>query len=189
MDIVWLSLPLLKVKLSNSTSNKRFPALLFKMFLRQEILSEKKLIGIRMTMSLSANKTSELWRSFMPRLKEIPGKIGSELYSMQIFDHQYFAPFNPDNHFEKWASVEVQDNSIVPNGMETFTLPAGLYAVFLHKGAASKGAATFQYIFGTWLPLSEYTLDDRPHFEVLGEKYKNEDPDSKEEIWIPVKHK
>lgn len=47
----------------------------------------------------------------------------------------------------------------------------------------------FQYIFGTWLPASGYYLDNRPHFEILGHKYKNNDPDSEEEIWIPVKPK
>jgi AraC family transcriptional regulator len=59
----------------------------------------------------------------------------------------------------------------------------------LHKGAASDGPKTFQYIFGTWLPDSEYLIDNRPHFEILGEKYKNEDPTSEEEIWIPIKPK
>jgi AraC family transcriptional regulator len=40
------------------------------------------------------------------------------------------------------------------------------------------------------LPLSkEYELDDRPHFEILGDKYKNNDPNSEEEIWIPIKLK
>ena len=73
--------------------------------------------------------------------------------------------------------------------METYILPGGLYAVFLHKGAATTGPKTFQYIFGTWLPESDYSLDIRPHFEILGEKYKNDDPDSEEEIWIPIKPK
>lgn len=41
----------------------------------------------------------------------------------------------------------------------------------------------------TWLPASDYNLDNRPHFEVLGEKYKNNDPTSEEEIWIPIKLK
>ncbi len=39
------------------------------------------------------------------------------------------------------------------------------------------------------LPNSEYELENRPHFEVLGEKYKNNDPNSEEEIWIPIKKK
>jgi AraC family transcriptional regulator len=37
------------------------------------------------------------------------------------------------------------------------------------------------------LPASGYELDDRPHFEILGERYKNNDPDSEEELWFPVR--
>jgi AraC family transcriptional regulator len=73
--------------------------------------------------------------------------------------------------------------------METLNSPRGLYAVFQYKGAASKGAETYQYIYGTWLPESDFLLDNRPHFAVMGEKYKNEDPDSEEEMWIPVKNR
>jgi AraC family transcriptional regulator len=156
---------------------------------RIETLTEKKLIGKRLTMSLSDNKTRELWQSFMQRRKEIKNNIGTGLYSMQVFDPSYFKNFNPNTKFEKWATIEVTDFNTVPDVMETITLPSGLYAVFLHKGAASTGPKTFQYIFGTWLPGSDYVLDKRPHFEILGEKYKNEDPDSEEEIWIPVKLK
>jgi len=156
---------------------------------RIETLSEKKLIGIRMIMSFSNNKTGELWRSFMPRRKEIQNNIGTELFSMQVYDDLYFNNFNPDKAFEKWATIEVTDFSVVPGKMETFILPGGLYAVFIHKGAASIEPETFEYIFRTWLPNSEYALDNRPHFEILGEKYKNEDPFSEEEIWIPIKIK
>jgi AraC family transcriptional regulator len=73
--------------------------------------------------------------------------------------------------------------------MESFELPGGLYAVFLYRGDARSASVFFQYIFGTWLPNSGYEPDDRPHFEVLGEKYKNNDPDSEEQIWIPIKYK
>jgi AraC family transcriptional regulator len=46
--------------------------------------------------------------------------------------------------------------------------------------------AIFQYIYSTWLPASGYALDNRPHFELLGEKYKQGSPHSEEEIWIPI---
>jgi AraC family transcriptional regulator len=154
-----------------------------------ETLKEKKLTGKRMRMSLSNNRTGELWRSFMPRRKEIANAIGTALYSMQVYDPLYFKNFNPAAEFEKWAAMEVKDFNAVPHGMDTITLPGGLYAVFLHRGAASTGPETFQYIFGTWLPASGYVLDHRPHFELLGEKYRNDDPDSEEEFWIPVKPK
>ena len=154
---------------------------------RIEKLTEKKLIGKRMKMSLSNNKTRELWQNFMPRRKEIQNNIGTDLYSLQVYDLFYFNNFNPNTEFEKWAAIEVTDFEAMPDEMETITLKGGLYAVFLHKGAAGKGPKTFQYILETWLPDSDYSLDNRPHFEILGEKYKNNDPSSKEEVWIPIR--
>ncbi len=73
--------------------------------------------------------------------------------------------------------------------METLILPGGLYAVFLYKGPAGAGSKLYQYIFETWLANSEFLLDNRPHFALMGGKYKNEDPNSEEEIWIPIKPK
>ena len=156
---------------------------------RIEKREETKLIGKRMLMSFSNNRTFELWQSFMPRRKEILNNIGSELYSMQIYEPLFFTNFNPNTELEKWATVAVTDFETIPDGMEAFTLPGGLYAVFLYKGAASAAAETFQYILVSWLTNSVYELDNRPHFEILGEKYKNEDPNSEEEIWIPIKRK
>jgi len=153
---------------------------------RIELLSEKKIIGKRLIMSYSNNKTNELWNSFMPRKNEIVDSICTELYSMQIYPPLYFNNFNPNTEFEKWASIEVIDFNNVPIDMESFTLKSGLYAVFLNIGSASNASSTFQYIFYTWLPNSEYNLDNRPHFEIIGKKYKNDDPSSEEEIWIPI---
>jgi len=155
---------------------------------RIENLIEKKLIGKRLTMSLVDNKTGELWRNFMPNRRFIINNLTNDMISLQVYKPSHFANFNPKNEFEKWALVEVSNFDNVPNDMETFTLAGGLYAVFDYKGL-STDSSIFQYIYGTWLPNSEYDLDDRPHFEVLGEKYKNNDPNSEEEIWIPVQPK
>jgi AraC family transcriptional regulator len=154
---------------------------------RIETLGEMKLVGLRATMSLTKNTTGELWNGFMRRRNEVKNCVGTDLYSVQLFDENYFKIFNPQTKFEKLAVVEVTNFDNVPPEMYQFTMPAGLYAVFLHKGAARTGPVTFNYIFSTWLPNSEYHLDNRPHFEVLGEKYKNDDPDSEEEIWIPIR--
>jgi AraC family transcriptional regulator len=149
-------------------------------------IEPKKLLGICLEMSLAENRTGELWRGFMPRLKEIETRVGNHLYSLQVYDEDYFLQFNPSREFEKWALVEVKNFSIIPDEMEPFELPGGLYAVFQHKGM---GTEIFQYIFSEWLPKSGYLLDNRPHFEILGEKYRQGSPDSEEEIWIPVKQK
>ena len=139
-------------------------------------------------MSLADHKAAELWKRFMPGRKQISSILSDNLISMSVYKPAYFAEFKPTNNFEKWAAVEVANFDDVPNEMETFVLPGGLYAVFAYKGLSTDNSV-FQYIFGTWLPGSAYVLDDRPHFEVLGEKYKNNDPASEEEIWIPVKTK
>src|SRR5690606_7293055 len=89
--------------------------------------------------------------------------------------------------FTKWAVVEVDDFENVPEGMASYTLQSGTYAVFEHTGPASD-LSTFLYIFNEWLPSSNrYELDDREHFEVLPPDYDARDPNAKEEIWVPVR--
>ena len=156
---------------------------------RFETATERKLIGKRMMMSFSNNRTYELWRSLMPRRQEIQNSIGADLYSVEVYAPLYFDNFDPGAEFEKWAAIEVRDYQTIPDGMETMPLPAGLYAVFVHHGPASAGPKTYQHILGTWLPASDFVLDNRPHLAVMGEKYKNEDLNSEEELWIPVKPK
>lgn len=139
-----------------------------------------------MTMSLADNKTIELWKSFLTGRSEITSNLTTELISMQIYEPMHFVQFKPTNKFEKWAAVEVTDFEKVPEDMEAYILSPGLYAIFDYKGSSSD-PGIFQYIFGTWLPASGYELDARPHFEILGEKYKNNDPASEEEIYIPIR--
>jgi len=157
---------------------------------RIEVLATKKLVGMHLKMSLAINKTFELWSGFMPKRKEIQNNISTDLIAMQVYNSKYsFDNFDINAFFEKWAVVEVADFDSIPNGMEMFVLEGGLYAVFEYKGNGSDAAQTFQYIFQTWLPHSKYILDNRPHFELLGAKFKHNDPHSEEEIWIPIKVK
>lgn len=48
---------------------------------RIETLTEKKIIGKRMIMSLADNKISILWQSFMPRRGEITNNLTTEMIS------------------------------------------------------------------------------------------------------------
>lgn len=64
----------------------------------------------------------------------------------------------------------------------------GLYATFHYIGL-NTDTKIFEYIYETSIPTSIYTLDSRPHFEILGEKYKKNDLNSEENIWIPIKVK
>lgn len=150
-----------------------------------KLLKEKKLIGKRLVMSLANDLTPELWKSFMVRHKEITGKLTNDFICAQIYDSKYFEAFNPSNKFEKLAMIEVAGFEHIPSDMETFTLIQGFYAVFEYKGS-DLDDRIYEYIFTSWLPSSNFQLDDRPHFQILGKNYKPNDPESEEEIWIPV---
>lgn len=154
-----------------------------------EQLPKRKVVGKSLRMSLVKNRTHELWQSFMPLRKTVENVVGTDLYSIQIYENpSYFINFDPKIEFTKWATIEVSDNGRLPEKLETLELDGGLYVIFQYKGS-STDPSIFQYIFATWLPQSDYELDDRPHFEILGKKYKNQDPDSEEQICIPVKQK
>lgn len=123
----------------------------------------------------------------MKQRAEIKNAISEDLYSIQMYSPRFFESFDPHEEFEKWAAVEVSDFENVPNEMEPFALEGGMYAVFPYKGASSDAESVFRFIFSEWLPNSTYILDSRPHFEILGAKYINDDPASEEEIWIPIR--
>jgi len=152
-------------------------------------IDPKYLIGMHMNMSLSDNKTPELWQKFMPRRADVENRTSNDFISMQVYEEHESNLFSPSTQFRKWAVVEVTDKTKVPDGMESYYLPGGLYAVFIHIGPVTDFPKTMKYIFGSWLPESGYALDTREHFEVLPETYQPMDPEAREEVWMPIKSK
>ena len=152
-------------------------------------LEAKKIIGIKIITSLSENRTVELWQGFMKRRHEIKNNLNTGFYSIQTYNaKESFESFNEKTIFEKWAAVEVENFNHIPEGMESHTLVEGKYAVFIHYGPTKTFDKTLNHIFKNWLPKSGYELDNRDHFEIMGEKYYGPThPKSEEEIWIPIK--
>jgi AraC family transcriptional regulator len=124
----------------------------------------------------------------MLKLKELEIDSNQDKYSIQLYSPDHFKQFNPNNEFTKWAAIQSDGLTTASTGLGTFILEKGVYAVFDYKGMSSD-PSIFQYIYTDWLPKSKYLLDDRPHFEILEEKHKNNDPQSEVEIWIPIKPK
>lgn len=156
---------------------------------RIETFPETLLVGLCLRMSIAQNRTGKLWQSFMPRREEIQHTTGDDLFSVQFYPTDYFQAFSPAMEFEKWAAVSVDTFDELPEGMEQLTIQEGLYARFFYKGSSANAPQVFGWIFGTWLPQSDYELDYRPHFEILSDRYRHNDPASEEEIWIPVRKK
>ncbi len=152
-----------------------------------KIFPETKFIGKNLSFTYADYRAFELWSSFMPRRKEIQNVIGSELYNIQINPENF--DFQPNTPFVKWAAVVVSSFENVPDEMEKLEIKEGLYAVFNYKGNQNGVPAFFNKIYTKWMPNSDYELENRPQFEILGQKYQNNPQDSEEEIWIPIKRK
>lgn len=140
-------------------------------------------------MSLTTKKTFELFRSFMPRKKEIKDRIGDAVIDLREYPSNYFHRFDPSKEFVKWALSEVAHYDDVPEGMSSYTLRSGLYAVFISDESGPIAQEIFEYIFRKWLPTSDYIIDSRPHFDILRKHLGPTTNLPEEEIWIPVKRK
>ncbi|WP_088342138.1 GyrI-like domain-containing protein [Robiginitalea sediminis] len=149
---------------------------------------ETLLAGKSLRMSVALDRTGELWGRFMPGLKEIPERIGRDLYSMEVYDGlAYFDAFDPEKSYTKWAAVPVAAQGDAPEGTEYLILPEGLYAVFPYRASMAPTPVFYGRIFTEWLPKSGFRLDNRPHLAIMGPDYHRDNPDALEHIWIPVK--
>ena len=135
---------------------------------------------------MSTDNPISYWKPFKIGLSAIENTITERFYSVQIID-KTDSPFTANTEFEKWAAVEVSQLGHVPNGMETLRIPEGKYAVFTHKGTATSFPQTMQFIFGKWIPNSEYQEDNRPHFEIMDKDYRTDDEHAEELVYVPIK--
>lgn len=150
-------------------------------------MGARRVVGMRNPLSNGGAETAQLWQRFMPRRGEIRRRIGTDYISMRVFHNSVHEAVTPATAFDEWAAVEVSGLEDLPEGMDAYTLPGGVYAVFLHRGPAATFPETAHYIYGTWIPGSEYELDNRPHFAVMPADYRPDDAEAEEEFWIPVR--
>jgi AraC family transcriptional regulator len=157
------------------------------MFLRIEQIPTRNFIGMNLRMSSAKDRSAELWRSFMPKRKQIKKAIGENVYSIQQFDQvpDFNIPVGEDL-YTNWAVQEVEAGVTIPEGMTPFILQGGFYAIFLHRGTPADFPVTARYIFQTWLPASGYKVENRPFFQILTPAYNPGNPASEEEVYIPI---
>jgi AraC family transcriptional regulator len=147
---------------------------------------EIKLSGMSLEMSFANDRTAELWRTFMTLLQSKNAR--PLLYNIQLYPQDFFRGVDVGRSFQKWACVEAAQE--VPTALSTvckeLIIPSGLYACFHYRGSSQRAAEVFSYILGEWIPQSNYRVEYRPFYELLGENYAANDDRSEEEIRIPI---
>jgi AraC family transcriptional regulator len=91
--------------------------------------------------------------------------------------------------FDYIACVQVASPDRAPEGMRGFTVPAGTFAVFVHRGPISKFADTLHKIWGEWIPAAGLRPTGAPDFERYDDRFRGGAEDSEFEVWVPIQPK
>jgi AraC family transcriptional regulator len=129
-----------------------------------------------------------LWPRLMKRFNEIPNKLGKDGDSYITYGicNEIWKENQIQDHFNYYAGVEVEKDSVPPEGMELLHLPAQKYAVFTHHGSIQDLSLTNQYIWGAWLPQSGYELAPASDLEIYPAAFKPDSNECEIELWIPL---
>jgi len=122
----------------------------------------------------------QMWDEFISRADEIKRKVNPHVAYGVIdnFDMR-------SGEFDYVAGFEVESIADIPEGMVSWEVPEGTYAVFTCTLPTLMEA--FQYAYKTWLPQSGYSRADGPEFELYDENFDPEDESSEMYIYIPIK--
>jgi len=151
-------------------------------------MSDKLIVGRKIATSSAQYIPFELWSKFMPKRKEILHTVSAALYSVQVFQENTFlsSTFNENTLFDMWAAVEVSKFEHIPTDMESTILVGGAFVTFILKGEKPTLTDHYNYLINDWLPKEGYRIDNRAHFQVMGDTFKRNDPNSEEEVRIPI---
>ncbi|HEV3343913.1 MAG TPA: GyrI-like domain-containing protein, partial [Pirellulales bacterium] len=91
-----------------------------------------------------------LWERFLDQATRVPRRIGEAMYGI-IWARPEPERAHP-HELQYLAGVAVSGATEMPEGMVSRTVPAGLFAVFTHRGPIKTIADTMHEIYRVWLP-------------------------------------
>jgi len=142
-------------------------------------------VGLEITTTVADNQIPELWEEFIDRMDDIADvdDVHNTFGICQYVDAESMTEDTPFNYMAAMAAAGAED---LPEGMTVRNLPKRLYAIFTHRGSLENLDETYQFIYGQWLPASDYELAPNEELEVYGEEFDPDKPNSALEIWIPL---
>ncbi|WP_342476804.1 AraC family transcriptional regulator [Paenibacillus sp. FSL H7-0350] len=159
-------------------------------------LGEIRLQGRFITVTQDQSVIGSAWEQLFSSLSAIPDRKLPEQY--------YQLGYWPDNYEDQGISFHIAcelntlasvrtGNTVqssceqVGSNLPIHTLPPARYLRFKHTGPSAEVSATYKYIYGVFLPRTDYRLNLSYEFEYYGKDYLGpEHPDSVSEIYIPL---
>lgn len=130
-----------------------------------------KVVGLKEHHQPGSDDIPKLWDQFVPRMDEVKHLAEPRIYYGIMGNYNHETGF-----FDYMAARPVTSTEDIPQDMESWSIPAGKYAVFttclktLHEDNRT--------IYNTWLPASGHGHADAPDFELYDERFQDgkEDP-------------
>jgi AraC family transcriptional regulator len=144
-----------------------------------------KVIGVARQYNEEDLNIETLWSAFRPSVAGIANRVGDDAFGI----YEEYCENQDSIGFSYICAVEVSDFDTIPKGMIARTIPQHLYAAFRHKGPISYLPETLKYIWGSWLPKSDYDYVDKPDFELYAPGANPNDPEKTLYLYIPVTKK
>ncbi len=144
-----------------------------------------KLIGIANQYDNADLSLPRLWSAFKPYKNSIKNRTSDNSFGI----YESYIEQGEEVSFSYVCCAAVENFDFIPRGMTTRELPEQLYAKFIHKGPISSLDKTLKYIWGSWLPKSNFDYVEKPDFELYPPNYNLMAPSSEMALHIPIKQK
>ncbi|OUR63111.1 AraC family transcriptional regulator [Colwellia sp. 39_35_sub15_T18] len=144
-----------------------------------------KLVGIATQYNDADLSLPRLWSAFKPYKNSIKNRTNDNSFGI----YESYIEQGDEVSFSYVCCAAVENFDSIPDGMTTRELPEQLYAKFIHKGAISNLDKTLKYIWGSWLPKSNFDYVEKPDFELYPPNYNIMDPNSEMALHIPIRPK
>lgn len=127
-------------------------------------LEEMQYVGLEVDHNVhesakGASTVPNLWNSFSTRISEVKNQTGNNL--------GVCGPVRKGGMSMYVAAVQVENAQSLPTGMVKGIIPAGKYAVFIHRGPIATSHDTVSYIHNKWMPEAGYEDHDCSQIEVM----------------------
>jgi AraC family transcriptional regulator len=134
-------------------------------------------VGLRIRTKPKSPEISKLWDQYVPRIDEVP--------HIAELDVSYGVMAGTEDKLDYMAGNPVSEVTELPADMSSWEIASNTYAVF--ETTILTLEETFDSIFASWLPTSDYKQASGPLLERYGETFSPDNPVLS--IYIPVEKK
>lgn len=141
------------------------------------------LVGLRYFGENKNQEIPKLWGEFNGKQNLIKSrKADSPYIGLCIME-----PCTSDKfEFEYVSGLMVDSTADMDPQFVARDVSASKYAVFTHKGLLKNLMETYQYIFGVWAKKTDHKINELLNFEWYDDRFKDNDPSSEFDIYIPI---